>query len=180
MNKEQLMKTIDSHNLLRTMGFPMIMPLVKGFDGSWKEARTTIEQIVALHISSKYERILKELGIYVNKGDLQEAWTELIKRDFFDKGFVRENITKEALENLEGVESVRFSTAEEETKGIDLIWIEDGDEYAGSVKGYHYDTTEYYPAHLNKLKLSIDDYKDVYIFFVDEKGRKVLGRRVKK
>lgn len=162
------------------MGFPMIMPIAKGFDGSWDGARTTIEQIVSLHVNNKYERILEALGGFYKKGEIQEAFLTVIKRDFFDKGFVREELVKQRLIATNKCNFVRFSTPEEECKGIDLVWTDkEGYTYAGSVKGPKFDNTAEYRPHINKLKESLQDFHQIYIFYVDEHKKKAQGKRVK-
>lgn len=179
MNKEELMKAVDTHKLLRTMGFPMLMPLVKGFNGDWEQAKPTIENIVSMHVNTKYDRLLKTLNGFYSKVELQDAFLAVIKRDFFDRGFTREKMILDRLIATNACSFVRYSTPEEECKGFDLIWTDKaGRKYAGSVKGHTFNHTSEYMSHINKLKKSLPDYDVIMIYMVDEINGKIKSNKV--
>ncbi len=179
MAKEQLMIDINDKKLIRTHGFPFLMPMIKAL---YKEGKDTdqikdhIRILISNHVEAKHEKIMEAIGYYAQKSDIKKAFLELIEKDFLNIGLPREEIALKAFKKSNPDILWNGDVPwEVEMEGIDITG--NGFQVGFSVKGPYFKKTLEYEKHIEKLKSN--KFKRCYIAFVDEKTKAVVIEKVK-
>lgn len=171
--EDKLVKAFDAAGLVRQVGFPFIMPILKQYD-EWEQAKQQLDILIGHYVDSKYENITVKTGIAARKHDWKIAILKLIKRDFWKKGTGRELIALESLKTaFPEVLWVRTDDYWDEYHGIDIKGTApDGKIHGISVKGFgvYYDTDV-----VNYVmgKMIAKGYNTNKIYFVNEVTREI-------
>lgn len=175
---EQLKVAVDTYKLLRTHGFPMLMPIIKTYS-DWEECKKQIYLIVTTHVDARYEQITSTTGIGATKADWKKAYIEVIYKDFWKKGHGRENIALEWLKTAFPAVTWEPSMTEgEESAGVDIKGQHGTSIICVSVKGFAFKTDAGLVEKLeNKLKQIPSTWGvnliDIAIAYVDENTKEV-------
>ncbi len=163
---DKLQQAIKDYKLLRTHGFPFIMPVLKSLEGQdYKEKADHLATLISNHVEQKYEKITTLTQIAAKKADWKKAFLSTVEHDFLKIGLTREQMALKWLKTrYKGILWDGDVDLPIEKQGIDITG--NGFQLGISVKGFGFKGCPAAIPHFKKLKEN--NFKRTFVLYVDE------------